>query len=406
MLGSLFWFFVTSILYTYLGYPLLLSLLTRFRAVQRPGRVENHAVHLPPVTLLIAAYNEEEIIAEKLENSLNLAYPPSCLQILVAADGSKDRTVEIVRSFGGRGVELSYSAARDGKSPAINRALLVARGEVVVFSDANNFYEPGTLRELVRHFNDPSVAAVTGAKTISEGDGNLGDSEGSYWKYESFIKKQETRLGTCTGVVGEVLAIRRNLIEPIPENIINDDFYLAMSLIRKGFRVVYTSEARSIERVSASAQAEVTRRTRIVAGRYQALMQAASLLPWNRPLVVWQVVSHKFFRPLVPFAMIGALITNALAVLHPPTIGGPSLFRLTTPWNFLLLSAQLVFYFVAWVGNRAENPGNRWKLLYLPTFLVNSNLAALQGLYMYLSKQQTNRWKRVQRRSTREVEVR
>ena len=246
MPGILFWFFVIIILYTYLGYPLMLSLLARFRAVQKPSEVDHQAANLPSLTLLIAAYNEEEIIAEKLENSLKLDYPTSCLQILVAADGSDDRTVEIVNSFGDRGVELSYSPARDGKSPAINRALLAARGDVVVFSDANNFYEPQALHELTRHFVDPGVAVVTGAKTIVEGDGNLGDSEGLYWKYESFIKKQESRLGTCTGVVGEILAIRRNLIEPIPDNIINDDFYLAMRVIKKGFRVVYASGARSV----------------------------------------------------------------------------------------------------------------------------------------------------------------
>jgi cellulose synthase/poly-beta-1,6-N-acetylglucosamine synthase-like glycosyltransferase len=405
MLGFLFWFFVSSILYTYLGYPLLLSLFAWFRNNHNPGEAGNCTLDCPPITLLIAAYNEEEIIAEKLENSLKLDYPPSCLQILVAADGSNDRTVEIVNSFGARGVELSYSPVRDGKSPAINRALRLVRGELVIFSDANNLYEPETLRKLVRHFTDPSIAVVTGAKTILEGEGNLGDSEGFYWKYESFIKKQETRLGNCTGVVGEVLAVRRNLIEPIPEKIINDDFYLAIRMIKKGFRVIYEPEAHSVERVSASAQAEIIRRTRIVAGRYQALLQAPNLLPWNRPLVIWQVMSHKFLRPLVPFAMIGALLTNLFAVLHPSTIRGSSLIRLTKPWNYLFLSAQLLFYFIAWVGNKTENRGNRWKLLYVPTFLVNSNLAALQGLYMYISKQQTNMWIRVQRRSTKESET-
>ncbi len=404
MPGFLFWFFVTSILYVYLGYPLLLSLLAGFRKEQKPARIDARLSDLPTVTLLITAYNEEEVIAEKLENSLRLEYPASCLQILVAADGSDDRTLEIVRSYSLRGVELSYTPLRDGKAAAMNRALKSARGEWVVFSDANNFYAPDTLLELARYFDDPKVAGVTGAKMIARGDGSLGDSEGLYWKYESFIKKQETRLGTCTGVAGEILAIRRDLVEPIPGNIINDDFYLAMRLIKKGFRIVYAPQARSVERVSVSAQAESTRRARIVAGRYQAILPGADLLPWKQPLVVWQVVSHKFLRPLVPFAMIGALIVNILAVLRQPTIRKPSLLHLTRPWNFLLLSTQIGFYFTAWLGNRIENKGKGWKVIYIPTFLVNSNLAALQGLYLYLSKQQTTRWKRVQRRYSKEVE--
>jgi cellulose synthase/poly-beta-1,6-N-acetylglucosamine synthase-like glycosyltransferase len=406
MLGAIFWTSLAFILYTYLGYPLLLSLFARLRPLQKTAPVGGSPAELPVVTLLIAAYDEEEVISTKLENSLGLDYPASCLQILVAADGSTDHTAEIVRSFSDQGVELSFSTARDGKSAAINRGLKLARGEVVVFSDANNFYEPGTLRELVSQFSDPAVGAVTGAKTIAAGDGSLGDSEGLYWKYESFLKKQETRLGTTTGVAGEVLAIRTGLIEPIPEEIINDDFYLAMRLIKKGHRVVYTSKARSIERVSASAQAEITRRTRIIAGRYQAMRESGGLLPWNRPLVIWQVISHKFFRPLVPLAMIAALAANLLATFSPLASRGSSLLRLGAPWNRLLLLAQLAFYSAAWLGSRLEHRSKRSKILYLPTFLVNSNLAALKGLYLYLSKQQTTRWQRVERRSSPEGEAR
>jgi cellulose synthase/poly-beta-1,6-N-acetylglucosamine synthase-like glycosyltransferase len=350
------------------------------------------------VTLLIAAYNEEATIAEKLENSLALDYPPDRLQILVAADGSDDHTPDIVQSFASRGVELSYSPPRHGKMAAINRARPQSRGEIVVFSDANNIYEPGVLRELVAPFADPTVGGVTGAKSIMRGDGALGESEGLYWKYESFIKKQETRLGSTTGVAGEILAIRRSLFESPPDNIINDDFYIAMRLIQRGYRIIYNPKARSVERVSASAQDEIARRARIVAGRYQAIVLAPQLLPFQNPLIIWQVVSHKFLRPLVPFAMVGALLTNLMAVVYPIRSKRSALTNLAPPFNWFFLILQLIFYGLAWMGSQSKLQGKLGSILYVPTFLVNSNLAAIIGLYRFLTRSQTTLWQRVQRR--------
>jgi cellulose synthase/poly-beta-1,6-N-acetylglucosamine synthase-like glycosyltransferase len=390
MIASLFWLSVTSIVYAYVGYPLILAILARTRLDK-----QGDSGVTPFVTLLIAAYNEEATIAEKLENSLALDYPRHRLQILVAADGSDDRTVDIVRSYAGRGVELSYSGPRRGKMAAINRAMDQVIGDVVLFSDANNLYEPNAVREIVKPFADPQVGAVSGAKIIIQGDGALGESEGLYWKYESFIKQQETRLGSCVGVAGEVLAVRHGLFEAPPNYIINDDFYVAMRVIQRDYRVVYTPQARSYERVSPSAQDEMDRRARIVAGRYQALALAYRLLPLRRPIIAWQVISHKFLRPLVPLAMVGALITNVIAVFDPAPPAVPSLSHLTPPFGWLLLLAQVVFYGLAWVGGHIAQ---RSKLFYLPTFLLNSNLAAVMGLVRFLTRQQTSLWQRVPRR--------
>lgn len=394
MISWLFWLCVSTILYTYAGYPLLLSLLARFRRKRPVDRS-----FTPVVTLLIAAYNEETAIAEKIENCLALDYPPDRLQILVAADGSDDRTPDIVRTYARRGVELSYSPPRRGKMAAINRAMSQARGEIILFSDANNMYETHVLPILVAPFADPSVGAVTGAKSILQGDGALGESEGLYWKYESFLKKQETRLGCCTGVAGEILAIRRDLFEPPPASVINDDFYMAMRLVRRGFRIIYTPQARSWERVSLTAQDEITRRARIIAGRYQAITLAPKLLPLKRPLIVWQVVSHKYCRPLVPFAMAGALLMNLVAVIYLGHSENLALLHLAPPFNWIFLLGQLLFYGLAWLGNvQSTHRGAIGKVLYLPTFLVNSNLAAVIGLYRFLAGQQTPLWQRVQRR--------
>ncbi|MGB0383527.1 MAG: glycosyltransferase family 2 protein [Ardenticatenaceae bacterium] len=396
-MAKLFWLFVGSIVYTYAGYPLLLTLLARWRPNQA-SQVQGAAnLVTPHVTLLIAAYNEQEVIEEKLKNSLALDYPRECLQILVAADGSDDRTPDMVCAFADDGVELSYSPERQGKMAAINRAVPLARGEIIVFSDANNFYAPDTLRQLVAPFTEPTVGAVSGAKIIIKGDGPLGQSEGLYWRYESFIKQQETRLGTCTAAVGEILALRRSLWVSPPSEIINDDFYLAMRLIKRGYRVVYAPQARSFERVSLTAQDEITRRARIVAGRYQAISMAHKLLPAH-PVVAWQIISHKFLRPLVPLAMIGALLSNIIAVIRPAAKGEGALLRLAPPINWLFLALQALFYALAWRGGRVEGPGMLQKVLYLPSFLVNSNLAALIGLYRFLTGKQTPRWKRVPRR--------
>lgn len=392
MVARLFWFFVGTILYAYIGYPLVLTLLARSRPAKRLYRPID-----PSVTLLITAYNEEAVIGSKLENSLALGYPRDKLQILVAADGSNDSTPDIVRTYASQEVELSYSLPRRGKMAAINRAMSQVRGEIVVFSDANNSFTPNVIQELVAPFADPTVGAVSGAKLIVRGDGALGESEGLYWKYESFIKEQETRLGCCTGVAGEILAIRRDLFESPPDNIINDDFYMAMRLVQRGYRIVYTPKARSSEHISLSAQDEITRRARIVAGRYQALGLAHKLLPLNRPLVVWQIVSHKFLRPLVPLAMIGALLTNLVAVLKPAR-RQRSRVHLSPPVGTIFLGLQLIFYSLAWLGNRLEAKEGLGKLLYLPTFLVNSNWAALIGLHRFLTRRQTTLWQRARRR--------
>jgi cellulose synthase/poly-beta-1,6-N-acetylglucosamine synthase-like glycosyltransferase len=380
------------IVYTYLGYPLLLALLAPLGNGTSYPKTES-----PAVTLLIAAYNEQAVIQKKLENSLALDYPPDRLQIIVAADGSDDKTVEIVKRYAHRGVQLSYDPRRRGKMAAINRAMKYARSEIVVFTDANNLYAKDTIAELVAPFSNPKVGAVAGAKMITESGDVLGKSEGLYWKYESFIKEKETKLGTCTGISGEVFALRRALFEPPPEKIINDDFYLAMSVISKGFQVHYAPEARSYEPVSLSAQDEVERRSRIIAGRYQFLALASDLLPWRRPAVLWRVISHKICRLLVPWAMIAVFLTNLATVIWPLEAGG--LLSLSFPYNWALLGAQIVFYLAAWLGSRPELKPSTARWLYLPTFLVNSNLATIRGFYQFLRGEQTALWKRVPRRS-------
>ncbi len=386
----LFWASVFLVFYAYFGYPLLVWMLARFKKQKKED--ENYE---PSVTLLIAAYNESTAITTKLENALTLDYPHEKLQILVTNDGSEDGTGEIVRSFAEKGVEMVSGEQRQGKMMALKRGMKAARGEIIVMSDATNAFSPNTIKALIAPFVDPSVGIASGAKFIPKGDGALGSSESLYWKYESWIKKEETKLGNCINVTGEIYAFRKPLFGSPPDSIINDDFYMMMNTFKQGYRVVYAPTARSWERVSQTAADEVERRARINAGRYQAMAMSPKFLPYDRPLLVWQIISHKFSRPLVPFAMIIALFANIFALLFPTEKTG--FFALAPSWAYLLLVAQILFYALAILG-KYINSGIIGKVLYLPTFLVNSNWAALKGFWRFSSRRQTTLWERVQRR--------
>ena len=400
MAAFTFWFCSFIIFYTYAGYPLILALFAHLKP--RPLPYQRSA---PSVSLIIAAYNEEDVIEKKLDNCLKLNYPFSGLQIIVAADGSNDRTVQIVQQWIENHqiipetpvVVLNFLPERRGKMAAITRAVSIATGEILVFSDANNFYQPDTLVELVAPFCRETVGGVSGAKFIIQENDSLAQSEGLYWKYESHIKAWEARLSSCTSASGEILAMRKSLFTPPPAKIINDDFYFAMKIVAKGYRFEYAPLARSFETISKTAQGEMLRRERIVAGRYQAIALAPSLLPWRFPLVIWQVISHKFIRPLVPFAMIGLFFSNLLVAVFPINEGGFG--HLSLPFSLLFLALQVLFYLFVLLGAYFPIKGRIGKILYLPAFLFNSNFAALVGAYRFFRRQQTTNWTRVQRRT-------
>jgi cellulose synthase/poly-beta-1,6-N-acetylglucosamine synthase-like glycosyltransferase len=245
---------------------------------------------------------------------------------------------------------------------------------------------------LLQPFADERVGASTGAKHVrSEGD-TLSSSEGLYWKYESWIKENESRMHTCTAAAGEILAVRKTLFPHIPAGVINDDFYILLAVIRAGYRVAYVPQAESWERVSQAQQDEVKRRARITAGRFQALAHSWRWLPWNNPLAIWQIFSHKYFRLFIPFAMLLALLSNlalvAAARLDQMQAGA---------WAGWMLAAQSVFYALALLGRWMEFRGPL-KVLYLPAFLVSSNLATLLGFFRQIRRNQDVSWERVNRR--------
>jgi cellulose synthase/poly-beta-1,6-N-acetylglucosamine synthase-like glycosyltransferase len=394
VMATLFWLSVLFIIYTYFGYPVLIAILAKLKTKSEP-----YPISSPFVTFIIAAYNEEVCIGDKLDNTLALDYPHDKLQIIVAADGSSDQTPSIVKAYSdcNHQVELSYIPARNGKMAAISRAVSQAQGEIVIVSDANNTYDDKAIRKLVAPFIDETVGLTTGAKIIIEDGNNLSSSEGLYWKYESSIKENETILGTCTVAVGEILALRRDLFIPPEKSVVLDDQYLVLSVLRQGYRVIYTPEARSFEYVSQTAKDEVERRLKINAGLYQMLAMSGKLFPFNRPFLIWQLLSHKFFRVFVPFAMIISFVSNlALAVWGEKTVGG-NLWLLVSPFWRIILVLQVTFYLLAVLGNIISVRGLLGKILYLPTFLVNSNMATIAGLYSFATNKNPHIWKRVRR---------
>lgn len=398
MFGVLFWISFLFVFYVYFGYPFLIWILSRTKPEESISSIISED-ELPTVTLMICTYKEEAVIERKLKNSLALKYPKEKFDILVVNDGCLDRTAELVRQFSNQGVRLSQSDERGGKTSAISRGMQLTNSKIVVFSDANNDFKPDAILELVKYFNDPSVGMVSGARVLYDEERGLSYSEGAYWKYESFIKKCESRFNSCTSSPGEINAILRTAFTPPPEGIINDDSFMTLSIVHNGYSIKYEPKAQSYEYVSATAKEEVKRRKRINAGRYQIISQADQLLPWKRnPWFVWEYLSHKIFRPYAAFALVMILLFNVLAFIFPMA-GKTAWVFLPAPLSRILLLCQFLFYTLAFVGNYVPVNNGIAKVLYLPTFFVNSNLAAISGWIGYQQKKQTTLWEKADRKS-------
>jgi cellulose synthase/poly-beta-1,6-N-acetylglucosamine synthase-like glycosyltransferase len=334
MAKFLFWISGGFTLYIYVGYPIALWGLQAFSRVSpRLGRIE------PSVSLLVAAYNEADVIASKIQNSFALDYPAEKLEIVVASDGSKDATVEIVRSFvgtetSGRVRLLEFKENR-GKMAVLNDAVPELRGDIVAFSDASSMLAADSLRILVQSFNDPRVGAVSGVyRLLKKDEARLGRQEDLYWKYETFLKVQEAKLGAFTGAHGSLYAIRRALYPYPPSDTINDDFTIPMRILKQGHRVAY--EAAAVASEEAQEMEGFSRRVRITAGNVEQLREIRSLIWPPRPLVLFCLLSHKTGRLLVPVFMLLALAANIVLCGQ-------------FPYNWLLLG-QLLFYGLAILG--------------------------------------------------------
>jgi len=359
-----FWMMVAVVAYTYVGYSLTILALAKFvdNPVRR-GPIE------PRLTCLITAYNEEKNIRTKLDQILSLDYPSDKLEIIVASDGSTDDTDNIVRQFAGRGVKLIRVEGRVGKTETQNRAVREASGEIIVFSDATTLYESSALRNIVRNYADPGVGAVSGRYEYRNPTGApIGLGSIVFWKYENLIKALQTRIRTITGCCGCIYSVRRKLYQPLPADIISD-LVEPLTVLAKGYRIVFEPEAIAYETTTEKAAEEFGMRVRVVTRGMRGLWYMRALLnPFRSAFVAFQLLSHKVLRWMIPVFLVILFVSN-LALL------GSHWF-----WD-LAFMLQIAFYGSALVGILAERANVTFKLLTIPLYFVTVNAAAAVAMY-------------------------
>ena len=343
---AIFWVALFFILYAYVGYPAILWLVSRFRTHGEGDRAGQNT-YLPSVTLIISAYNEENVIGEKIENALSLDYPQELLEVVIVSDGSTDRTVEIVRKAAHRGVVLRHYEGRIGKTACLNRALPLAAGQIIVFSDANSTYGDGAIRALIRPLDDSTVGFVTGWTKYESRDGATADTLGLYSRLELLTKELESRVGSCVGADGAIFAIRRELYVPLRDYDIND-LVIPLSINQQGYRGVLQRDAICFEKDAGGTKREFRRQVRITSRAIRAIMNYRRLLnPFEYGAFSLELFSHKLCKFLVPGFMIALLVSNLL-------LAGQGRFFV------LSLTAQGIFYVGAAATSVIPTTGAVW----------------------------------------------
>ena len=384
----IFWVSLAILFYTYIGYGLIIFLLTRFKRSRKKDRIPSPAP-LPMVTLLIAAYNEEAVLSDKILNTLELDYPADLLEIMVITDGSTDNSAAILRKF--PRIRHLHQPERKGKTAAINRAMSFINSPIIIFSDANTLLNAAAIHHLVQPYKDAKTGAVAGEKKIrhQQMDGAASAGEGLYWKYESLLKKLDSAFYTTVGAAGELFSIKRELFEPLPEDSIIEDFILSLKVCAKGYVVRYAPEAVASESGSAGLQEEYKRKTRIAAGAFQAISRLYPLFnPFRYPLLSFQLVSHRILRwTLCPPALFLLLPGNVLIVLASPE---------QTSYTLLLLG-QVVFYICALIGWIYAGKGIKYRLFYIPFYFVFMNYCIVAGFIRYIRGGQSVLWEKAAR---------
>lgn len=380
------WLCIGMLLYTYLGYPVLMYVLAKLRqrrSQHAPGQIAPNTNHQdwPFVTFLIPAYNEQNVIRQKVENTLNLDYPKERLRITVVSDGSTDQTNDMLASYSENEIHFIARPKRRGKTTVLNKVIPKLEGEIIVLSDASGLLQPDALKKLVRHFKDPNVGCVSGVYSFETEDESLRSmTERIYWQYETFLKKYESQVHSVIGAHGALYGFRRHLFEPLDKKAINDDFILPMQIIRQGYRVLYEPDAIVIERESTNLNGEFQRRIRINVGNFQMIYVLHSLLNPKRGRVALQFISHKVLRTMSPIFIL--LLPLACWLAEAP------IYR-------LMLNLQAAFYLVGFLGYLQEFLGLRIRYLYMPFYFLMGNVAAVFGFVRFILKKQSILWKRV-----------
>lgn len=386
----LFWLFLFIVFYSYLGYGILLWVYLKIQ-----GRAQNKRVYSPTfepeVSLVIATYNEEAILQKKIENTLSLDYPPEKLKIIIIADGSTDNSVDIISKF--PEIQLMYKPGRQGKVAAINRAMQSVNSPFVVFCDANTLLNRESIREIIKHYQDPGIGAVAGEKKVIDGsrDENVaGAGEGLYWKYESILKQLDAEFYTVVGAAGELFSIRTELFEPAGDHILLDDFIMSMKICKNGYRVMYEPRAYAAEAPSLTIRDEQKRKIRISAGGFQSVVILKDLLNiFKYGRLSFQYISHRVLRWVIcPVLLPLILLLNILICMR---YGG-------LVYNIALMM-QGAFYMSALTGWLLTLADLKSKLFYIPYYFLFMNISLYIGFLRYVNDTQTVLWDKAARKS-------
>ncbi len=387
------------VLYTYIGYGIVITLLVSLRRFIKPTPTfSGDNSYTPEVTLIMAAYNEMSCLPAKLTNSKALDYPADKLNLLFVTEGSTDGStayLELLRDLGDQQIDVLGGHERAGKVAAMNRAMQHVKTPVVVFSDANTQLNAQAIRNLVRHFQDDGVGAVAGEKRIEvlDSEAAAGSGEGLYWKYESYLKRKDAQLHTVVGAAGELFAVRTSLYEAVEPDTLLDDFIISLRIAGKGYRVQYEPDAYALERPSFSIEEEKKRKVRIAAGGFQSIVRLSYLLNIFRyGWLTFQYVSHRVLRwAVTPFCLPLIWLAN-LALLLPVQ-------PLNSVYGFwlVLFTGQCLFYAAAYAGYRLEHQKLRVKALFVPFYFTFMNVCAILGFFRYWKGNTSGMWEKARR---------
>ena len=391
-LKIIFWLCLALVVYTYVGYGAVLYIILKiknifFRRETTPILPLDPQL-LPDVTLMICAYNEADVIEEKMQNIRALNYPQDKLCVMWVTDGSNDNSNDLLQAY--PEVKLVYSPERKGKAAAMQHGLQENKAEYVIFTDANTMLNADAIREIVRQFMKKNVSCVSGEKRVAARHAGqaTAEGEGVYWKYESMLKRWDSELYSAMGAAGELFAVRMSHYLPAPSNALLDDFMMSMLILKDGHRIAYTNEAYATEYGSASTAEESKRKRRIAAGGLQSIWWLRSLMnPFAYPKVAFQYVSHRVLRwSITPLALFALFPLNLLLLFA----SGSLIYQLL----FLL---QLFFYLSALTGHILKVSGRRNKLLYIPCYFLFMNLNVFLGIGYLMSHKDSGTWEKARR---------
>lgn len=375
----IFWISLFIVFYTYIGYGMLLYILVKLKECFRKTIIPPLPADdlLPELTLFIAAYNEEDVVDEKMRNCLALDYPANKLHILWVTDGSDDHTNEHLSHW--PQATVLHQPQRQGKTAALNRGIHFVNTPLVVFTDANTHLNRKALREIVHAFTNPQVGCVAGEKRIAvqTKDNAASGGEGLYWKYESTLKKLDSRLYSAVGAAGELFAIRRELFEEMPADTLLDDFILSLHIVMRGYTIAYCADAYATENGSADMHEEEKRKVRIAAGGLQSIWRLRALLnPLRYGVFCFQYISHRVLRwSLAPILLFLLLPLNTILIF---TTDSPLLYA-------IIWLLQTLFYLMASWGYYLSKKHIKNKILFVPYYFLFMNINVIRG-FNYLRK--------------------